>query len=124
MEIQWFRQDKPAVLDELRRGVRPLMATTTASGPLDELIALLFRTLAALPFLPEPGLDPSARLLFQEPAVLLRLGWAPAQIQAGANGRHRHPEGRRVESLPCHPDTLRDAFRRVEASAWLQVQRA
>src|SRR5438270_10949807 len=103
MEIQWFRQNKPAVLDELRRGVRTRMATTTASGPLDELIALhielgvfdalarlpvarqragiddalLFRTLAALPFLPEPGLDPSARLLFQEPAVLLRLGWAP-----------------------------------------------
>ena len=150
MAIQWFRQDKAAVLDELRRGVRPLMATTMASGPLDELIALhielglfealdhiaverqraglddalLFRTLAALPFLPEPGLDPAARLLFQEPAILLQLGWAPAQIQAGANGRHRHPEGRRPESLPCHPDTLRDAFRRVETSAWLQLQRA
>src|SRR3954449_412355 len=150
MEVQWFRQDKEAVLDQLRRGVRPLMATTMASGPLDELIALhielgvfdaldpmpvvrqragiedqlLFRTLAALPFLPEPGLDPAARLLFQEPAILLRLGWAPAQIQAGANHRHRHPEGRRVESLPCHPDTLRDAFRRVEARAWLRVQGA
>jgi len=36
MEIQWFRQDKPAVLEELRRGVRPLMATTMASGPLDD----------------------------------------------------------------------------------------
>jgi hypothetical protein len=150
MDIQWFRQDKSAVLDVLRRGVRPLMATTMASGPLDELIALhielglfqaldrlpvdrqragiddalLFRTLAALPFLPEPGLDPSARLLFQEPAILLQLGWAPAQIQAGDNGRHRHPKGRRVESLPCHPDTLRDAFRRAGASAWLQLQRA
>src|SRR3954465_13782357 len=150
MAIQWFRRDNEAVLDDLRRGVRPLMATTMSSGPLDELIALhdelgvfdaldqlpvarqregiddalLFRTLAALPFLPEPGLDPSARLLFQEPAVLLRLGWAPAQTQAGANGRHRHPEGRRVESLPCHPDTLRDAFRRVEAAAWLHVQKA
>jgi hypothetical protein len=150
MEVRWFRQDKQAVLDELRRGVRPLMATTMASGPLDELIALhielgvfaaldrlpverrragiddplLFGTLAALPFLPEPGLDPSARLLFREPAILLRLGWAPAQIQAGDNHRHRHPEGRRAESLPCHPDTLRDAFRRVEAAAWLHVQRA
>jgi hypothetical protein len=150
MEVQWFRRDKEAVLDELRRGVRPLMATTMASGPLDELIALhielgvfdaldrlpvrreregiadelLFRTLAALPFLPEPGLDPSARLLFQEPAILLQLGWAPAQIQAGDNHRHRHPEGRQAGSLPCHPDTLRDAFRRVEADAWLRVQEA
>ena len=40
MEFQWFRQDKPAVLDALRRGQRPLMATTMASGPLDELVAL------------------------------------------------------------------------------------
>ena len=150
MEVQWFKRDKEAVLDDLRRGVRPLMATTMSSGPLDELIALhdelgvfdaldrlpverqregidddlLFRTLAALPFLPEPGLDPAARLLFQEPAILLRLGWAPAQIQAGDNRRHRHPEGRQAESLPCHPDTLRDAFRRVEAAAWLRVQQA
>lgn len=33
MEIQWFRQDQQAVLDELRRGVRPLMATIMAWGP-------------------------------------------------------------------------------------------
>src|SRR4051812_6022296 len=150
MVIQWFRQDKQAVLDELRRGVRPLMATTMASGPLDELIALhielgvfdaldrlpvdrqraglddalLFRTLAALPFLPEPGLDPSARLLFREPAILLQLGWAPAQIRAGANRRHRHPEGRQPGSLPCHPDTLRDTLRRIAEGSWAQVQRA
>src|SRR4051794_25680169 len=101
------------------------MATTTGSGPVDELIALhielgvfdaldhlptgrqragiddplLLRTLAALPFLPEPGLDPSARLLFQDPAILLRLGWAPAQIRAGDSHRHRHPEGRQAGSL-------------------------
>ena len=113
-------------------------------GPLDELIALhielgvfealdrlpvrreragidyvlLLRTLAVLPFLAEPGLDPSARLLFQEPAILLRLGWAPTQIQAGDHHRHRHPEDRQAESLPCHPDTLRDAFRRIETAAW------
>ncbi len=40
MEVQWFKRDKEAVLDDLRRGVRPLMATTMSSGPLDELIAL------------------------------------------------------------------------------------
>src|SRR5262245_31341801 len=119
MQVRWFRQDKEAVLDELRRGVRPLMATTTAAGPLDELVALhielgifealdrlpahreragiadplLFRTLAVLPFLPEPGIDPAARLLFQEPAILLRLGWTPAQIQAGDNYQRIHPRG-------------------------------
>jgi hypothetical protein len=150
MEVRWFRQDKPAVLEALRRGQRPLMATTMASGPLDELVALhielgifdvldavpvarqregiadalLLRTLATLPFLPEAGLDPAARSLFQEPAILLRLGWAPAQIQAGDNQRHRHPVGRQVQSLPCHPDTLRDQLRRVEAAAWLKAQKA
>src|SRR3954467_11121546 len=108
MGIEWFRQDKQAVLDELRRGVRPLMATSMASGPLDELVALhielgafgaldrlavqreragiddalLFRPRPVLPFLPEPGLDPSARALFQEPAVLLHRGWTAAQIQS------------------------------------------
>ena len=151
MEVQWFRQDKQAVLDELRRGRaavdghddglgaagradRPAHRAGRSSTPsiaspsprqragIDD--ALLFRTLATLPFLPEPGLDPSARLLFREPAILLQLGWAPAQIQAGDNHRHRHPEGRQAESLPCHPDTLRDAFRRVEAAAWLRAQEA
>lgn len=150
MVVQCFRQDKPAVLDALRRGQRPLMATAMASGPLDELVALhielgifdaldavpvarerggiadplLLRTLATLPFLPEAGLDPAAGSLFREPAVLLRLGWAPAQIQSGDNQRHRHPEGRQAESLPCHPDTLRDELRRVEEAAWLKVQKA
>src|SRR5262245_39510706 len=116
MGVRWFRQDKPAVLEALRRGGRPLMAATMASGPLDELVALhielgafealaagpvarqrdgiadalLLRTLSTLPFLPEAGLGPAAQPLFQEPAVLLQLGWAPAQVQAGANHRHRH----------------------------------
>ena len=150
MPLEWFRQDKPAVLEHLRRKDRPLMATTMASGPRDALVALhielgifealdalstrrqraglddalLFRTLATLPFVREPGLDPAARLLFQDPVILLRLGWTPAQIQAGDNHRHRHPDGRQEESLPCHPDTLRDAFRRVEATAWQKVQTA
>jgi hypothetical protein len=63
-------------------------------------------------------------VLFREPAVLLQLGWAPVQIRQGSNGRHRHPEGRQEESLPCHPDTLRDALRRVEESAWVRAQAA
>jgi hypothetical protein len=56
--------------------------------------------------------------------VLLQLGWAPVQIRQGSNRRHRHPAGRQEESLPCHPDTLRDALRRVEESAWLRAQAA
>src|SRR6266446_9971898 len=80
--------------------------------------------LPTLPFVEQASLSGAAEVLFREPAVLLQLGWAPVQIRAGSNGRHRHPEGRREESLPCHPDTLRDALRRVGESAWLRAQAA
>jgi Transposase DDE domain len=150
MKRVWYRQDREAVLQALRQGRRPDMATTTACGPLDELLALhdelgilkaldklsvqrqregvpdrlLLRTLAALPFLPEPSLQAASGALFREPALLLQLGWAPADIRQGTNGRHRHEGGRQPESLPCHPDTLRDELRRVGERAWLKAQRA
>ena len=72
----------------------------------------------------KPRLRGASEVLFREPAILLQLGWAPVQIRAGSNGRHRHPDGRQEESLPCHPDTLRDTLRRVGESAWLQAQQA
>src|SRR5712691_6786657 len=148
--MEWYRRDKEAVAAALRRGERPDLATTMASGPLDELVALheelgifgiveqlevqrkragvpdalLLRTLATMPFVEQASLSGASEVLFREPAVLLQLGWAPMQIRAGSNGRHRHPEGRQEESLPCHPDTLRDALRRVGESAWLHVQQA
>ncbi len=141
--MAWYRNDKAAVAEALRRGERPDLATTMASGPLDELVALhqelgifavldelevqraragvpdelLLRTLATLPFVEQASLSGASEVLFREPAVLLQLGWAPVQIRAGSNGRQE-------ESLPCHPDTLRDALRRVGESAWLQVQQA
>ncbi len=150
MQRVWYQQDKQAVVKALQSGERPDLATTKGSGPLDELVALhqelgifeavnqvemsrqraglpdelLLRTLATLPFLEEGSLSGASGALFGEPAVLLQLGWAPVQIRAGSNGRHRHPEGRQEESLPCHPDTLRDALRRVSEQAWQQVQRA
>src|SRR5205085_7210166 len=148
--MEWYRNDKTAVTKALRRGERPDMATTMASGPLDELVALhqelgifaildevevqrvragiddelLLRTLATLPFVEQASLSGASEVLFREPAVLLQLGWAPVHIRAGSNGRHRHPEGRQEESLPCHPDTLRDTLRRVGESAWQKVQQS
>jgi hypothetical protein len=38
--LVWYEQDGEAVLAALGRGERPEMATTMASGPLDELVAL------------------------------------------------------------------------------------
>jgi len=148
MERVWYRQDREAVVAALQRGERPDLATTMACGPVDELVALhdelgildaldgvvtqrqragladalLLRTLATLPFLAEASLGGAAEALFREPAILLQLGWAPVQIRAGDNGRYRHPDGRQPESLPCHPDTLRDALRRVAAQTWQRVQ--
>src|SRR5712691_10677846 len=144
--MAWYRNDKAAVAEALRRGERPDLATTMACGPLDELVGLheelgifgvldelevqreragvadelLLRTLATLPFVEAASLSGASEVLFREPAVLLQLGWAPVQIRAGSNGRHRHPDGRQEESLPCHPDTLRDAAlagRRVSVAA-------
>jgi hypothetical protein len=146
--MEWYRNEKAAVAEALRRGERPDLATTMASGPLDELVALqqelgifalvdelevqraragvpdelLLRTLATLPLVEQASLSGAAEVLFREPAVLLQLGWAPVQIRSGSNGRHRHPDGRQAESLPCHADTLRDALRRVGESAWLHAQ--
>src|SRR5947208_12499228 len=146
--MEWYRRDKEAVAAALQRGERPELATTMGSGPLDELVALheeigifaildevevqrvragiddelLLRTLATLPFVEQASLSGASEVLFREPAVLLQLGWAPVQIRCGSNGRHRHPEGRQEESLPCHPDTLRDALRSVGESAWLKAQ--
>jgi hypothetical protein len=148
--LRWYRQDKAHVEGRLRAGQRPEMAATTAVGPLDELVALheelgafaaladvpsgrartglddalLLRTLAVLPFVGNTGLRGVTDQLFRDPAILLQLGWSPVQISEGANGRHRHPAGRQAESLPCHPDTLRDALARIGAAAWLRVQRA
>lgn len=150
MSITWYQRNDEGVIAALESGRRADMVTTMSSGPLDELVALhdelgvydtldsvecvrkrdgvpdklLLRTAATLPFIEGSSLSGAAGQLFGEPAILLHLGWSPLQISIGDNERHRHPEGRRETSLPCHPDTLRDALRRVEAQCWQQVQEA
>jgi len=148
LKLRWYRRNQEAVAEALRKGTRPDMATTMASGPLDDLVALhdelgafaalnaaephrkrtgiddglLLRTLAVLPFLECPAFTGAAELLFHNPAILLHLGWSPFQIRMGDNERHRSPHGRRSESLPCHPETLRDELGRIDERAWLNVQ--
>jgi Transposase DDE domain len=147
-ELRWYHQDKAYIEGQLWAGRRPDMATTTAVGALDELVALhdelggfaaldgltvgrkraglddvlLLRTAAVLPFVGNAGFRSLADQLFREPAILLQLGWSPVQLREGDNGRYRHPDGRQAESLPCHPDTLRDALARIEERAWLAAQ--
>jgi len=111
------------VVDE-ELGVLPALGavptTRTRKGVPD---ALLLRTLATLPFVDGAALCAATETLFKEPAILPQLGWALAHLRAGTTARHRHPEGRQPESRPCHPDTLRDALRRVAAQTWETVQR-
>lgn len=150
MALEWFERNQQAVAGALSRGQRPDMATTMDSGPLDDLVALhdelgvfealdgipvdrqrrgvedrlLLRTLAVLPFLGAPSLTGASSLLFRNPAILLHLGWSAVQIQMGDNERHRAPQGRLPQSLPCHPETLRNELTRIERHLWLQVQHA
>lgn len=149
MERVRYRQDRAVVEAGLRRGERPDLATPLGAGVVDELVApreevgILDavgdlavtreragladgpppRTLATLPCLPEGAPSGAAAVLFREPALLRRRGWSPVEIRAGANGRHRHPDGRRAESLPCHPEPLRDMLRRVPAGEWAALRR-
>src|SRR2546421_12319852 len=112
--MEWYRNEKAVVAEALRRGERPDLATTMASGPLDELVALheelgifaivdelevqrtragvsdelLLRTLATLPFVEQASLSAATEVLFREPAVLLQLGWAPVQMDPSSLRTH------------------------------------
>ncbi len=146
--LRWYRHDQEVVTRQLRGGTVLEMVAPTGTGALDALIALhdevgalaavealetqrcraglpegvLLRSLTVLPFLGGGGFRPLADALLREAGLLLRLGWSPVQLREGANTQHRHPAGRQEESLPCHPDTLRDALARVTARAWMTAQ--
>ena len=148
MELRWYRRNQEAVEEAVAAGANPDMATTMATGPLDELVALhdelgvfdsldalhpqrqregvddrlLLRTLSVMPFLECHSFGGAAELLFRNPAILLHLGWSPFQIRMGDNERHRAAHGRCVESLPCNAETLRDELARVSEADWLQLQ--
>ena len=90
--MAWYRNNKAAVAEALRRGKAPDLATTMASGPLDELVALhqelgmfaildelevqrertsvpddlLLRTLATLPFVEQASLSGASEVLFRQ----------------------------------------------------------
>src|SRR2546421_10445478 len=108
--MEWYRNEKAAVVEALRRGERPDLATTMASGSLDELVALhqdlgifaildelevqraraglpdelLLRTLATLPFVEEASLSGGTEGMFREAAVVLRFGWAAVPSRSGS----------------------------------------
>jgi hypothetical protein len=144
----WVRHDKRTVLKRLADGAPVQTIAPAADGALEELVALtieldmftlletlavtrerqgiadglLLNTLAVLPFLAEGSLDGSAQTLFSEPALLLQLGYAPVQLRDGVSRRHRQRAGKTAQSVPVHPDTLRDELARLTAADWVRLQ--
>jgi len=144
----WVRQDKQTVLQRLAAGATIQTIVATADGALEELVALsaeletfamldalavtrerrgipdplLLHTLAVLPFLADGSLQGSAQSLFSDPAILLQLGYAPADLHEGVSARHRQRAGKTAESIPLHHDTLRDELSRLTADDWARLQ--
>ena len=107
--MEWYRNDKAAVAEALRRGERPDLATTMASGPLDELVTLhqelgifaildelevqraragvpdevLLRTLATLPFVEAASLPRGQRGLVPRTSGALAVGLGPGANPLG-----------------------------------------
>jgi len=144
----WVQQDKRTVLRRLKAGVPIQTIVPKGDGALEELVALaielntfemldslavrrqregipdplLLHTLAVLPFLADGSLVGSAQSLFAEPAILLQLGYAPIQLRQGVSARHRRPAGKTDQSVPLHPDTLRDELARLSGDDWVWFQ--
>jgi hypothetical protein len=144
----WVRQDKRTVLRRLKEGAAIQTVAPEGDGALEELVALsvelktfemldalpirrqregipdllLLHTLAVLPFLADGSLGGSAQSLFAEPAILIQLGYAPMQLRQGVSARHRRPEGKTDQSVPLHPDTLRDELARLSEDDWIWLQ--
>ena len=144
----WVRQDKRTILQRLKEG-RPIHTIAPrGNGALEELVALsielgtfemldalvvkrqregipdplLLHTASVLPFLADGSLDGSARVLFDEPAILLELGYAPVALREGVSRRHRCHKGKTEQSVPIHPDTLRDELARLTEKDWIDLQ--
>ncbi|MBI4319250.1 MAG: hypothetical protein HY675_12235 [Chloroflexi bacterium] len=146
----WVRQDKRTILQRLKEGSPIQTIAPQGNGALEELVALsielgtfemldslvvkrqregipdslLLHTLSVLPFLAEGSLDGSAKALFAEPAILIELGYAPVAValREGISHRHRRPEGKTEQSVPVHPDTLRDELARLSEDDSISLQ--
>jgi len=143
MTYQLKRNDKAAALEALKEGQYEAI-TTSAEGPLDRLVhlaiemgvfqaleaikisrerkgipdELLLRTLAVLPFVEAIGLSAAAGRLFQDAAILIRLGYSIEHLEEGFNQRHHSShEAKGEESKPCHIDVLRQELARIDLAS-------
>ncbi len=136
------RNDRDAALRGLQEGQYEAI-TTSSQGALDALVhlsiamgvfealaviqvnrerqgipdELLLRTLAVLPFVEALGLSAAAGRLFEDAAILLRLGYSIEQLQTGFNQRHHGTKPKQEESKPCHVEVLRQELARIDLAS-------
>lgn len=150
MAYEWKKQDREMVLERLRQKDYDAI-TTSGQGALDELVhlsieigvfealeairvhrerkgipdTLLLRSLFVLPFIEAMGLSAAAGMLFQDAAILLRLGYTLAALQEGFNGRKRRPgaQEKGEDSKPCHAEVLRTELERIDPESLLAYQK-
>lgn len=150
MAWEWRENNREKVLEALRSGEYEAILTSK-EGALDVLVHLawelgileavkliqvererggipddlLLRTLAVLPFVEAIGLSASANTLFEDAAVLVKLGYTAVQIQNGFNDRRGAKQAEKSEhSLPYHPDVLRQELQRIELNSLNEFRKA
>jgi hypothetical protein len=150
MVWEWRENNREKVLEALRTGEYEAILTSK-EGALDALVhlswelgileainliqvererggipdELLLRTLAVLPFVEAIGISAAANTLFEDAAVLVKLGYTAVQIQNGFNDRHgaKHAE-KSEQSLPYHPDVLRQELQRIDLNSLNEFRKA
>ena len=85
---------------------------------------LLLRTLAVLPFVEAMGLSAAANTLFEDAAILIQLGYTMVQLQTGFNERRGGGRCEKsADSVPMHPDVLRQELQRIEPESLARFRR-
>lgn len=93
----------------------------TREGIPDEL---LLRTACLLPFIEATGLSAASESLFADASILLQIGYTALEIQNGFNNRHgMERESKGSDSLPCHPDVLRNELLRIKPESLAAFRR-
>ena len=150
MAWEWRENNREKVLEALRTGEYEAILTSR-EGALDALAHLawelgildavdlirvererggiaddlLLRTLAVLPFVEAIGLSAAANTLFEDAAVLVKLGYTAVQIQKGFNDRRGAKQAEKSEqSLPYHPDVLRQELQRIDLNSLNEFRKA
>jgi hypothetical protein len=150
MAWEWRENNREKVLEALQTGEYEAILTSR-EGALDALVCLawelgvleavnliqvererdgipddlLLRTLAVLPFVEAIGLSASANTLFEDAAVLVKLGYTAVQLQEGFNDRRGAKRAEKSEqSLPYHPDVLRQELQRIDLNSLNEFRKA